>query len=258
MVELRSSIASSSIADTRDNIDFRAHTTRHHYEYEIKESKDSQRSGDTAANKQKPSQNGLQLKSKVGAYVPNHTQGIDFEKILVSEKQSARAHEFSCRSDSSGAASSGERNCYPRPSGQTAKHTSKDTIMSIPGMSSKGRRYHEVNKSDVITPNSPRRYQEYFKSYQQKGATAGSQNFPFHNNSLMVGSSQQQSSKPQLNLTASRPIQKSQKYAQENNYQNHRYSPSNTKSLADESQYNQQLSPSPEKKQSSKVHKYLL
>jgi len=38
--------------------------------------------------------------------------------------------------------------------------------MSIPGQHRKrrGRRYHEVNKSDVITPNSPRRYQDYFKN----------------------------------------------------------------------------------------------
>jgi hypothetical protein len=43
----------------------------------------------------------------------------------------------------------------------TAKHTSKDTIMTIPGVPGskrRGRRYHEVNKSDVMTPNSPRRY----------------------------------------------------------------------------------------------------
>jgi hypothetical protein len=39
----------------------------------------------------------------------------------------------------------------------TAKHTSKDTILAIP-VKNKGRRYHEVNKSDIITPNSPRRY----------------------------------------------------------------------------------------------------
>lgn len=45
----------------------------------------------------------------------------------------------------------------------TARHTSKDTILTIPGKHHKGRRYHEVNKSDIITPNSPRRYQAYFK-----------------------------------------------------------------------------------------------
>lgn len=59
-----------------------------------------------------------------------------------------------------------------RPSGVTARHTSKDTVTSGQGKSRKGRRYHEVNKSDVITPNSPRRYQEYFKSYDKRPTTA--------------------------------------------------------------------------------------
>lgn len=36
-----------------------------------------------------------------------------------------------------------------------------------------GRRYHEVNKSDVLTPNSPRRYQEYFKNKLQPGDMNG-------------------------------------------------------------------------------------
>jgi hypothetical protein len=36
-----------------------------------------------------------------------------------------------------------------------------------------GRRYHEVNKSDVLTPNSPRRYQEYFKNKLQTGNMNG-------------------------------------------------------------------------------------
>jgi hypothetical protein len=36
--------------------------------------------------------------------------------------------------------------------------------LTIPGRKRRGRRYHEVNKSDVLTPNSPRRYQDYFKN----------------------------------------------------------------------------------------------
>lgn len=31
-------------------------------------------------------------------------------------------------------------------------------------MHKSGRRYHEVNQSNILTPNSPRRYQEYFKA----------------------------------------------------------------------------------------------
>ena len=60
---------------------------------------------------------------------------------------------FSCSSNSSAS-----------PDGRpTAKHTSKDTLLSFPARG-RGRRYHEVNKSEVITPNSPRRYQDYFKN----------------------------------------------------------------------------------------------
>jgi hypothetical protein len=66
------------------------------------------------------------------------------------------------RNASSSAGSSQEDNDAPCVNRETAKHTSKDTIMTIPGRKRRGRRYHEVNKSDVITPNSPRRYQEYF------------------------------------------------------------------------------------------------
>lgn len=115
-----------------------------------------------------------------------------------------------------------------RPSAITARHTSKDTVASAQGKSKKGRRYHDVNKSDVLTPNSPRRYQEYFKSYQQRPTTAGPTGMPAISHSSLV-------TKPNLILPPPNKAPKAQKYTQENNYQNHRYSPSNTKSVADES-----------------------
>jgi hypothetical protein len=56
---------------------------------------------------------------------------------------------------------------------ETARHTSKDTLMTANPKKNNGRRYHEVNKSDVLTPNSPRRYQEYFKNKLQPGDMNG-------------------------------------------------------------------------------------
>ena len=117
-----------------------------------------------------------------------------------------------------------------RPSGVTARHTSKDTVASAPGKGRKGRRYHEVNKSDVITPNSPRRYQEYFKSYDKRPKTSGQST-----QGLPVISPSSLAAHPVLVLPPASRVQKNHKHTQENNYQNHRYSPSNTKSMADES-----------------------
>lgn len=94
-------------------------------------------------------------------YKPKHISGEEnvrkpptFELIDRDEAASVHDHGVSRSSNSSSMSSEGRA---------TAKHTSKDTILTIPGKNRNGRRYHDVNKSDIITPNSPRRYQDYFK-----------------------------------------------------------------------------------------------
>ena len=55
--------------------------------------------------------------------------------------------------------SSSHSHSPPSHDQETARHTSKDTLLTMnPKKQKNGRRYHEVNKSDVLTPNSPRRY----------------------------------------------------------------------------------------------------
>lgn len=89
-----------------------------------------------------------------------------------------------------------------------------------------GRRYHEVNKSDVLTPNSPRRYQEYFKNKLQPGDMNG-----YNGQMTMI-----QQAAPQIaqNTMKQNVLQKNLTKTMNNQY-NHRYSPSHTQSIANES-----------------------
>ncbi len=95
-----------------------------------------------------------------------------------------------------------------------------------------GRRYHEVNKSDVLTPNSPRRYQEYFKNKLQPGDMNG-----YSGQMTMIPKNL---AKPAITIiehanTIKQGVLQKQMTKTMNNQYNHRYSPSHTQSIANES-----------------------
>jgi hypothetical protein len=129
-----------------------SNTVRPQYQFDIHEVRDSKRSDSSHGNSQ-PHTVDKSLKSKVGTYVP--VGGMKNYEMCITKEQISPPRKGSLASE----CSSEDR---MRPSAVTARHTSKDTVASVQGKSRKGRRYHDVNKSDVLTPNSPRRYQEYF------------------------------------------------------------------------------------------------
>ena len=142
--------------DPRNKTDAMSSTARPQYQFDIHEVRDSKRSGSSHGESHLHMVD-QSLKSRVGTYVP--VGGMKNYEMCITKEQVSPPRKASL-------ASEGSSEDRMRPSAITARHTSKDTVASAQGKSKKGRRYHDVNKSDVLTPNSPRRYQEYFKSYQ--------------------------------------------------------------------------------------------